>query len=317
MKIFVTGVTGFLGYILASELSKMGHDVAGLLRRDYRRETHILDELPIAFYFGDVNDPYAIGSALGSFRPDIICHLAAKTRVGESFERPFEYLHVNFDGTVNMALAAREKCPELRKFIFAGSVEEYGNQPENKYPLKEECELMPDAPYAVAKVGAEKYLAFLARSYSFPAVLFRQTNCYGRTRDTFFVTEAIASQMLTSDVVKLGDPKPVRDFLYVDDLMNAYVKVIERADDPTVNGEVFNISTGAATSIAELADLVASKTGWHGKLVWGCRPIRPGEVRKIVADSSKFRRALNWEPKYDISSGLDLVIAALKDKGSK
>ncbi len=317
MKIFVTGVTGFLAYALASDLALAGHDVAGLLRRDSKRETQILDELPISFYFGDINDRSAIGSALGSFRPDVICHLAAKTRVAESFHRPLEYLHVNFDGTVNIAEIARQQCPELKKFIFAGSVEEYGNQPESKYPLGEECELMPDAPYAVAKVGAEKYLGFLSRSYSFPAVLFRQTNCYGRTRDTFFVTEAIASQMLNSDSIKLGDPTPVRDFLHVNDLIEAYSKVIERAEDPALNGQVFNISTGIATSISELAELLASKIGWHGKIVWNTKVIRPGEVKKIVCDSSKFRRTLGWKPKHDLSSGLDLVIAGLRKKPPK
>ena len=314
MKIFVTGVTGFLGYVLASDLALAGHDVAGLLRRDSRRETQILDELPISFYFGDMNDRCALGSALASFRPDVICHLAAKTRVAESFQRPLEYIHVNFDGTVNIAEVARQECPELKKFIFAGSVEEYGNQPESKYPLVEECELMPDAPYAVAKVAAEKYLGFLSRSYSFPAVLFRQTNCYGRTRDTFFVTEAIAYQMLNSNSIRLGDPTPVRDFLYVNDLIGAYVKVIERAEDRTLNGQVFNISTGIETSISKLAELTSSKIGWHGKIVWNTKPIRPGEVKKIVCDSSKFRRTLGWKPEHDLSSGLDLVIAGLRKK---
>ena len=314
-RILITGLTGFLGSNLASRLAvDTGHEIHGIVRRTTHIQNPLVQSLlhRVRLHYANLMDMQSIRTALKESRPDIICHLGALTRVAESFERPFEYVESIANGTMILAESAREECPELEKFIFAGSVEVYGNQPPELYPTKENILLNPDAPYAVAKQFAESYLRFLWKSYKFPAITFRQTNSYGRSADNFFVIEAIASQMLSSKVVNLGDPKPVRDFIYVDDLLDAYVKVIE-TEDKSIVGEIFNISTGSEISIADLQRKIADKLAWKGTLNWHTRPPRPGEIWKLVADNTKARTRLSWTPKIKLDEGLDMVITQLKN----
>ena len=313
-KVLITGFTGFLGSNLADRLVKeKDNEIQGLMRRTTHAQNSLVQSLlpRCKVHYANLMDTQSVRAALRDAQPDIICHLGALTRVAESFDRPFESVETVANGTMIVAESARDECPQLERFIFAGSVEVYGNQAEKLYPTREDIMLNPDAPYGVAKQFAESYLKFLWKSYHFPAVMFRQANTYGRTVDTFFVIETIISQMLTSEAIDMGDPKPERDFLFVDDLMDAYLKVID-SNDGTINGEVFNISTGTQVSIGGLQEQIAKKLDWHGKVNWYARPRRPGEIWKIVADNSKAKAKLGWTPKVSLDEGLDRVIEQLK-----
>lgn len=313
-RILITGLSGFIGSNLAAKLIKeTNHDIHGLVRRTTNIQTPLVQSIlyRCQLHYANLIDTQSIRTALRETRPDIICHLGAMTRVAESFERPFEYVETDANGTMALAESARQECPELRRFIFAGSVEVYGNQPAALYPTKEDILLNPDAPYGVAKQFAESYLRFLWKSYRFPAIMFRQTNSYGRSTDNFFIIERIVTQMLESKVANLGDPKPIRDFIHVDDLLEAYMKVIESEED-SILGETFNISTTSEISILDLQKKIADKLGWKGTVNWHTRPPRPGEIWKLVADNSKAKARLGWAPKISLDDGLDMVIGDLK-----
>ena len=311
----MTGISGFLGTALAESLLDEGYNIHGFLRRtsSEKPEDLLRMEHGVTLHFGNLMDSDSIRMALREARPDIITHLGAVTRVAESFERPFEYMETNALGTMNLAEAARKECPELQKFVMASSVEVYGNQPEELYPTKENILPNPDAPYAVAKQCAESYLRFLWKSYKFPCIIFRQANTYGRTADRFFVIERIVTQMLENpDTASFGDPKPFRDFLYVNDLLGAYLNVLRSENVPF--GEIFNISTAQPYSIEQVANMVAQKLNWHGKIRWHTRPVRPGEIGKISADNTKAFRTFGWKPTIGLPEGLDRTIKFWREK---
>jgi len=236
MRIFVTGMTGFLGDKLSERLLKKAHKIGTLARNVASSDRPIAQNTEamirgekrkgVSYYYGDITDYLNLYDSLISFKPDVIIHLAAQTSVAYSFSHVTEVLNVNFYGVVNIAEAARRVVPNLKRFIFSGSVEEYGIQ--TKFPTKENAELMAASPYGVAKIASEQYLKYLHKAYGFPAIIFRNTNSYGRKHNHQFVIESMIYQMYCGkSPIKLGDPTPVRDFLLESDLLDAYVLAAE------------------------------------------------------------------------------------------
>jgi len=295
MRILLTGATGFIGSHLAEALSKRPDvELYGLVR--WRSGGA---ELPRTFtpVYGDLTDYPRIISLIKRLTPELVIHLAAITPVSESFDKPLEYLETNLLGTVNLAEACRQYSPYLRKFIYGGTPEEYGIQP--RQPVKEDARLNPVSPYALSKASASQYLLYMYEAYGFPAVISRHSNAYGRKDQRHFVVESIVTQMLEKDEVVLEDPKPIRDFLHIDDVVQAYLKLIEKGSP----GEVYNFGWGEGYSIEEVARMAKLETGFRGRIRWGAsnRPIDPPE---IILDSTKARRELGWEPRVPLEEGL-------------
>jgi nucleoside-diphosphate-sugar epimerase len=214
-------------------------------------------------------------------------------------------------GTANLAEAARISIPNLKKFIFASSVEVYGNQ--KKYPVNEDTPTAAASPYGVAKIAAEQYLLFLHRAYGFPCIIFRNTNSYGRTHDDYFVIEHTIVQMLEDrNKIKMGDPKPVRDFIYIEDEISAYLAAIETSKD--IIGEIFIPGTGKVISIGDLVELIHKMIGYKGEVEWNTISYRPCEIWRIEVDPSKIKHVLGWKAKYSLEEGLEKTIGIWKNK---
>jgi len=310
VKVFITGLTGFIGSYLAEALLQDGHEVAGLMRQTNRLNFPSVKRLAgrVEFHYGSLLDYHAVRVALREARPDFIIHLGAITPVAYSFQHPHEVTETNYLGTINMAEAALIECPNLKKFIFASSMETYGFQTK-RTPFVETDELHPACPYAVAKVASEKYLQYLFYAHQFPAVSIRQTNCYGRKENDYFIVEAIITQMLKGGDVNLGDPRPVRNFLFIDDLVALYRHLL--AADTSIDGEVFNTGPANGVTIAALAELCAKATGWEGKINWNTRPRRPGEIFYLDSHNTKVYNATAnagvlgaWDARVSLKDGL-------------
>ena len=307
MKIFITGITGFVGDVMASKLNEKNHEIGGLVR-NLSLGDRPGSRLPkyISPYAADITDYLSIREALKSFNPDVIIHLASQTSVAYSFYHPHEVLNTNFRGTVNIADAAREVLPNLKRFVFSGSVEEYGNNPDD--PITEESPLIAASPYGVAKIGAEKYLNFLHDAYNFPSVLFRNANSYGRKYNHSFVIENAIYQMVNKEQkINMGDKEPIRDFIYIDDLVDAYIIAAESNDD-NILAKPMNLSTGVGVSIEELVRRIQNMTNYTGTINWGSFPPRPCEIWSLVMKNEKAKSLLNWKPKYDLNQGLQKTI---------
>lgn len=293
MKIFITGIEGFIGGYLASKLNK--HEIFGLSLHG--------SENPNIFK-GDIRDFARIKEILKEVEPDIIIHLASITAVRDSFDVPLEVFETNCMGTINIATAALQSCPNLKKFIFSGSVEEYGNQDTS--PIREDVQLRPNSPYGVAKVGAEKYLRMLHEVHGFPCVLLRQTNTYGRGGNKVFVMEHIITQMLEGkDPILMGFPDPIRDFMFIDDLLAFYELAV--AEDVPL-GEPMNISTGKGISVKDLVEKIGKLLNYTGQVKYHVTSLRPVEIDSLVGSNSKVISLTSWRPKVDLDTGLRRTI---------
>lgn len=307
-KVLVTGVSGFIGSYLAERLVAEGYTVAGLLRHSNRLNYPAVQRLlgRVTMYYGSLIDARAVYWMMADFKPDFVCHLGAITPVAYSFDHPQEVTETNYLGTINLVESAMRECPHLKKFIFASSMETYGFQTKQE-AFVETDESRPACPYAVAKVACEKYLQYLHYAYKFPAVLFRQTNCFGRRENDYFVIEAIITQMLRSNEVNLGDPRPWRNFLFVDDLVEAYLAVM-RSNESGLLGEVFNTGPDNALTIQDLVGEIARMLAWEGKINWYTRPRRPGEIFYLNSSNEKITRTIGWKPKVSLEEGLERTI---------
>jgi nucleoside-diphosphate-sugar epimerase len=266
---------------------------------------------------GDIIDYVSIRNALKTVNPDVIIHLAALTPVRDSFERPFEYQQANFAGTMNVAHAMLElPDPQTRRLIAASTAEVYGLQ--GKEPLKESLALKPTSPYAVSKAAADLYLQMMFHTYDLNCIIMRPTNSYGRKFDNSFVIEYFVTQMLKGEKIYVGAPNSIRDYMYVDDHVNAYFLAMKNIK---TKGQVYNIGTGVGTSNKELAEMIAEKIGYDRKrIVFGSYPpgypYRPpiSDQPSVVLDSNKIKKELDWTPKVSLSEGLDKVISYFKNK---
>lgn len=304
-KVILTGMPGFIATHLAPRLVERGLKVYALIRYVTGRRVNM--PKGVIQVHGDLRDAFTIRHIVSDVMPDYVVHLAALSPVAFSYDRPKEYMDVNLQGTINLAESCLRQVPHFKQFLFASTSECYGNQ--RQIPIKEDACLYPNSPYAVSKAGATMYLEYMRDAYGFPVTLCVPFNTYGRIENTHFVTERILSQMLSGEKeIRLGDPDPVRDMLYREDHVNAYLMALENGD---ALGEKINFCTGIGYSIAELVSHCAELTGWNGDVVWYTVPKRPLDIDVLIGDNTK-ARGLGWMPKYDLVSGLRETIKGLK-----
>ena len=172
----------------------------------------------------------------------------------------------------------------------------------------------PNAPYAIAKFGCEKYLEYAHRCLGVPFTALRQTNCYGRRDNDFFVTEQIISQMLhNANEINLGYSEPFRNFIFIEDMLNVWHTVIENHDKCN-DGKIFTLGPDSPIKIKEYANKIANKLGWNGKINWNTKPARPGEIYWLNSNSNLVEKTLGWKPKISLDDGLDSTIDIWKSK---
>ena len=165
----------------------------------------------------------------------------------------------------------------------------------------------PACPYAVAKVASEKYLQYLNYAHKFPAVCLRQTNCYGRKENDYFIVEAAITQMLKNpNEINLGAAEPVRNFLFIDDLVALYKTLLTA--EKHVDGESFNTGPDNGLRIDDLVLKIARILDWRGHVNWNTRPRRPGEIFYLNSSNRLVTAKTGWEPKVSLDEGLKRTI---------
>ena len=319
MKVLITGILGFIGSHLAEKIVNNGDEVYGLVRRVANRKLESVGKIleDITLITGDITDYASTRNAIKTANPDVVIHLAALSPVRDSFERPFDYQQANLTGTMNVAHSMLElPDAQTRRMLAASTAEVYGLQ-ENQ-PLKESLALKPSSPYAVSKAAGDLYLQMMFYTYGLHGTVMRPANSYGRKFDNSFLIEYLVTQMLEGENVYIGAPDSIRDYMYVNDHINAYFLAIKSTK---ADGQVFNAGTGIGVTNRELAQMIADKIGYDRKKIkLGSYPpgypLRPviSDQPYIVLEATKINKALNWSPQVNLSEGLDKVITHFREK---
>ena len=306
-RILVTGGAGFIGSHLVEALLAKGAAV------------HVIDDLSmgrrenvppaVRFYEGDILDTRLVEQALEGV--DGVCHLAARVAIRDSVAHFFEDAQTNLMGTLHLLHHCRKR--PLKKFVFASSMAVYGDclQPT---PVSETSPQDPISPYGLSKLAAEKYVGLIARQCDLPSVRLRYFNVFG-PRQAFtpyvgVITIFIQALQQGRPPTIFGDGDQQRDFVYVGDIVRATLLALES----DVDGEALNVGTGKGTSIKEIARILTQRL--RPGLEPRFHPPQPGEIRHSVADISKIRRMLGFQPEGGLAERIDEVIAWNRTEGT-
>ncbi|MDE1860597.1 MAG: GDP-mannose 4,6-dehydratase [Candidatus Micrarchaeota archaeon] len=304
-KVLLTGASGFIGSELVPKLLKQGYEVEIIER--YVTGRYKLDKgNDCIISYANLTDYPAVRKIIRDSQPDYLIHLAAVSAVAFSYDHYIEVGEANYLGTVNLAESCYRDVPHFKQFIMAGTSEEYGvTLKDTSKKLSEDSQLSPNSPYAVSKVASDLYLRYMQLAYRFPYTILRPYNTYGRKNNTHFFMERAISQMLKQDKVFLGAPDAIRDWLYVDDHVEGYLKAL---GNKKAIGESIQLCTGKGYTTKETAEMIAKLTNFKGEIVWNATPKRPLDAMVLIGDNSKAKRLLGWEPKVNLEEGLKRTI---------
>ena len=307
----MTGAAGFIGSHLVEELVGRGHRVRAMVHYNSASSHGWLTTLPpevmgaVEVVAGDVRDASTLRDlATGA---DVIYHLAALIAIPYSYRAPRSYAETNVLGTLNVMEVARELGTQ--RIVHTSTSEVYGTA--RTVPIDESHPLQAQSPYSATKIGADKIAESYQRSFGLPVTTLRPFNTYGPRQSARAVIPTVISQLLSdSDVVRLGDLRPTRDFLFVRDTARAFVALGEAEGDGVV-GRVFNAGTGREVSIADVTALLSDLTGRKKELVEEGARLRPSEseVMRLVCDSTQLRTTTGWRPECDLKDGLEATVA--------
>ena len=298
-KVLITGSTGFIGANLVRRFLKIGAEVP-ILTRTTSNKWRINDIFKdVNEYCVDLLDYEKLASIVLDIAPEIIVHTAVYG--GYPFQKDIKkIIESDFIGTVNLVNACKKVDFEL--FVNTGSSSEYGIKSR---PMSEEDILEPVNDYGVSKSAATLYCQAVAIREKIPIVTLRLFSPYGYYEDPTRLIPSVVISCLKGINPEISSPNSVRDFIFIEDVIDAYMKIIETSD---IGGEIFNIGYGEQHSVGEVVNKIAELTGNNVRPEWGSAPKRVNEPNVWQADITKANDVLNWEPKYSLDEGLAKTI---------
>jgi nucleoside-diphosphate-sugar epimerase len=299
-SLFLTGGSGFVGTHVRQELAERGVDVTLLLRSESNVERYENESI----VRGDLTHLNNI-----SIAADSVLHLAARTNIKESIAEPTGTWEVNANGTLNLLELSRSE--DVDRFCYVSTASVYG--PPVNLPVDEGHTLNPGEPYGASKLAGDRLAGSYNDAYGISTVIVRPFNLFGPRQPEYNVIPTIVKQALNSDRVELGNLSPERDFTYVNDAVSGILTVLEKG----AGGEAYNLGRGEAVSIGTLAELITEKVGGDTSVVSVQEKQRNEgvEIAKHAADPSKLK-ALGWEPRIGLETGLDEVIRYQREQSN-
>jgi nucleoside-diphosphate-sugar epimerase len=306
-RVLVTGGAGFIGSHLAQRLARAGHRVRvldNLATGGRKNLSSVAGEIELVE--GDVRSYEQVHRCVRGC--ELVFHQAALPSVPRSIRDPLTSHEANATGTLNVLLASRDE--DVRRVIFASSSSVYGSNRE--LPSREQAPALPIAPYAVGKLAAENYCRAFSEVYGLETVSLRYFNVFGPRQDPLSEYAAVIPRFATAMLdgrppVVYGDGKQSRDFTYVDNVVAA--NLLARAAGG-VAGQTFNIACGRTITLTTLLEELRAVTGATVEAVHEAP--RPGEPRRSLADISRARDALGYEPAIGFREGLARTVASLR-----
>lgn len=325
MKIFITGGAGFIGSNAAKFFARKGHDVVvydNLSRVGADKNIEWLrSQCQFDFVLGDIRDFEKIKDAIETSKADVVLHLAGQVAVTTSVVDPRSDFEINALGSFNVCEAIRvsTKQPIL---IFSSTNKVYGKmggakfvETNKRYELEggtgvdELTPLQFYSPYGCSKGAADQYVLDYARIYGLRTVVFRQSCIYGTRQmgveDQGWVAWFIIASALKKKISIYGNGKQVRDLLFVDDLLEAYLAAIDKID--SCLGEAFNVGGGLSNTLS-LLELLDRLRDQYKDIDYSFATERPGDQEIFVCDLTKINKVLNWSPRISVQSGVSILM---------
>lgn len=305
-RVLVTGAGGFVGRHLSQVLNAQGVLVVGFVRnpsahKQYFVEHHVLDML----------DRVRLQQVVQDVQPELVVHLAADKNRGTDQAEYRSGYEANLLGSLNLIEACQE-LSNLTRFVFLGSCEEYGQQPA---PFDESTRELPVSAYAVTKLAVTQLLQALARAKDFPAVILRPSIVYGPGQTPEMFLPALIQALVSGERFAMSRGEQTRDYLYIDDLVNAILAALNASD---IQGQVINVSSALPIRIDNLAKQTARLIGLDAEklLDFGARNYRPGEAMDYWAKNRRAKALLDWMPRMSLEAGLRQTIAYFREPTS-
>lgn len=301
-KILITGGTGFIGSHLAEKCVEIGYKVTVFDRYNPNYSLGNLENSKyknkINFEFGDIRDFDSVFKVVK--KNSYIFHLAALIGIPYSYISPNAYLKTNIEGTYNVLESA--KLLNVKKIFITSTSEVYGSA---KYtPIDESHILQPQSPYSASKISSDSLAISYYNSFKTPVTIIRPFNTFGPRQSERAIIPSIINQIKNtkSGNIYLGNINTTREFNYVEDIVNAFVKSLKIKK----YGEIINIGNGYGISIKKLTNLIAFLMKKKINIKKSKERIRPknSEVSKLVSNFNKAKKILKWTPKHKGKAGL-------------
>jgi UDP-glucose-4-epimerase GalE len=304
-KVLVTGGAGFIGSCLVRELLGKGYSVVVLdnfCSGSWENLREFCGRSGFEVVEGDIRDRSVVRRVMRG--ADAVVHLPALIDVEASVSDPSETHNVNLNGTLNVLHEAVKAG--VRRFVFASSTAVYGDV--NPLPLREEYMVCPVSPYAASKAAAEGYCKAFNKCYGLETVVLRYFNVYGLGQKNSayngVITRFLENAFKGEPLIVYGDGCQTRDFIYVDDVVEATVLALENNG---VEGETFNVCTGKPTSVNELVEVVRAIVGKDLNVVYS-KP-RKGDIQNNYGDPSKAEKTLGFKAQTTLKGGLGKLVS--------
>lgn len=308
MKILITGGAGFIGSNLVDECVKRGWDVIIVDNLSSGKKENINNKAK--FYQVDITDFEKLKDIFKKEKPEVVDHHAAQIDVRKSVVSPQYDANINILGSLNLLQLSIEY--KVKKFIFASSGGTIYGECKDKKPPKESNIPLPECPYGCAKAAVELYMRYYNKVYGLSTISLRYANVYGPRQDPLGEAGVIAifiNRMLKNeDVFIFGDGNQMRDFVYVEDVVDANIKSIMSKKDFAI----YNVGTSKAVSINDIFKNLKKLLNYNKSPIY--KPPRKGEIFKSYLNISLIKKELNWQPKTSLQEGLKEVIDYFKSK---
>lgn len=307
LNIFVTGADGFIGSHLIEKLLNLEcKKIVALSYYNSFGSRGWLDDIKkskkVKIISGDIRDYHFIKKSMKGF--DIVFHLAALIGIPFSYQASDLYIQTNINGTKNVLESCKDN--QIKKVVIVSTSEVYGKA--KKFPIDENCPLIAGSPYSATKISADKIAESFYYSFNLPVAIARPFNTYGPRQSARAIIPTIISQIANgSKKIKLGFLKSERDFTYVEDTVEALIKI---ADLKNTIGEQINIASSKSISVNDLFSKIKKIMKSKAKILIDKNRIRPlnSEVLKLVGCNKKLKKLTNWKQKIDLDNGLKKTV---------